>query len=94
LEVTQSFLKSFPRAPIRAVPALTDQIVGAGGLEAVAQARAVADPGAEFAQDLLYFPHGDGYGVLRHQVAVPGLLNHLVVAHVPAAVLNQDLKNV
>ena len=94
LEVTQGFLKPFPGTAIPAVPALADQIVRLGGLKAVAHARAVTDPGAEFAQDLLHFPHGNGDRVLGYQVAVPSLLNHSFVIHMPAAVLNQHLQDV
>ena len=89
LEIAQCFLKAFARAAIPAVPALPDQIVGVEGLKAVAHSRAVADPGTEFAQDLLYFPHCYRDGVLGDRCAVPGLVNHFFVTHMPPSILDQ-----
>ena len=76
LEVTQGFLKPFPGTAIPAVPALADQIVRLGSLEAVAHSRTVTDPGAEFAQDFLHFPDRNRDRVLGYHRAVPRLLNH------------------
>jgi hypothetical protein len=94
LEVTQGFLKPFPRAATPTVPALADQIIRVEGLEVVTHSRAVADPRAEFPQDLLHFPHRHRDGMLGDQRSVPCLVNHLLIIDVPPAVLSQNAQHV
>src|SRR5580658_11075752 len=58
-------------------------------LQPVSQLGPVADPVAKLAQDLLDLADRDGHRVLGNKVAIPGLMDHLRIADIPAAVVDQ-----
>ena len=92
LKAVQGLFEALACPPAPEVPALLDQVVRVRNLEAVSQLGPVGDPGKKLAQGLLDLADGDGHRVLGHQIAVPGLIDHLRIADIPAAVVEQRLE--
>src|SRR5579859_2229898 len=89
LKTVQGLFEAFARAPAPEVPALLHEVVRPRNLQAVSQLGPIADPEAEFAQDLLDLSNGDRDGVFGNQVSIPRLIDHLRVADIAATVVNQ-----
>ncbi len=89
-EATDRQLRALARPAIPEVPALSDQLLRGGQLQAVARLGPVGDPAAILAQALLHLADGHVHGVARHVRPVPRLRNHLVVPHRPAVVAQQN----